>query len=561
MTTQDSLAPAARELVASLLRQPWGQVSPSVYETGRLVALAPWLPGHAERITFLQHSQRTDGGWGGPGGYQLVPTLSATEALLATLRRTKSSGPVGAWPQALAGAAGRGLRALVGHSEQYRASIPDTPAIDLIVPALVRQINAHLNALRETAIPGTDHGSDWHAARQLHLPVGMDTTRLDAVHRLLATGAPVPAKLLHALEVLVDTPDGSRIRTVGSIAGIRPVPPGTVGGSPAATAAWLGGPHGDATALAYLERVARERGGPVPCATPIHPFERAWVVSGLAQAGVPLVAPPELARDLAAALGPDGAPGGPGLPEDADTTSMVLYALACLGRPASPASLWRYDTGTHFSTWPGEDGSSVTTNAHVLDAFGRHLRNTPASAAAAQVDHDVAARYRSAVRRLCGWLREQQQPDGYWQDRWHASAYYATACAASALSRFGTGPGAADAVALAVDWIVATQRADGSWGRWAGTAEETAYALQVLLTAGDGRAGVTAAAARGHVYLLDAAGQDDGPALWHDKDLYRPTAIVRAATLAALQLARTHPVARIADHPLPSLYGRSGSCA
>src|SRR5690348_15962583 len=114
MTTHDLLVPAARELVASLLRQPWGQVSPSVYETGRLVTLAPWLPGHAERVTFLLHRQRVDGGWGAPGGYQLVPTLSATEALLATLRRAGASGTVGMRTQELADSAGRGLQALVG---------------------------------------------------------------------------------------------------------------------------------------------------------------------------------------------------------------------------------------------------------------------------------------------------------------------------------------------------------------------------------------------------------------------------------------------------------------
>jgi hypothetical protein len=34
-------------------------------------------------------------------------------------------------------------------------------------------------------------------------------------------------------------------------------------------------------------------------------------------------------------------------------------------------------------------------------------------------------------------------------------------------------------------------------------------------------------------------GEADEPALWHDKDLYRPAAIVRAGTLAALHLART----------------------
>lgn len=66
----------ADELVTSLMLRPWGQVSPSVYETGRLVSLAPWLTGHRERLDYLISTQRPDGSWGAPDGYGVVPTLS-----------------------------------------------------------------------------------------------------------------------------------------------------------------------------------------------------------------------------------------------------------------------------------------------------------------------------------------------------------------------------------------------------------------------------------------------------------------------------------------------------
>ncbi len=74
------VASAADELVRGLMLQPWGQVSPSVYETGRLVTLAPWLVGHRDRVAYLIGTQRPDGAWGALDGYALVPTLSATEA-------------------------------------------------------------------------------------------------------------------------------------------------------------------------------------------------------------------------------------------------------------------------------------------------------------------------------------------------------------------------------------------------------------------------------------------------------------------------------------------------
>src|SRR6266545_3701785 len=66
----------ARQLIAEVSAQPWGQISPSVYETGRLVTLAPWLVGHSERVEYLLSGQHRDGSWGGSDGYALVPTLS-----------------------------------------------------------------------------------------------------------------------------------------------------------------------------------------------------------------------------------------------------------------------------------------------------------------------------------------------------------------------------------------------------------------------------------------------------------------------------------------------------
>ncbi|WP_432826754.1 prenyltransferase [Dactylosporangium sp. CA-092794] len=465
-------------LLTSLAEQPWGQVSASVYETGRLVSLAPWLPRHDERVKFLLDAQRGDGGWGPPEGYALVPTLSATEALLA------AGEP---------GAAGRGLE-LLARLLAAAPPIPDTPAADLIVPALIEAITAR-------------------TGRSLPLPPGLDGARLAAVRRRFGAGAAVPPKLLHALEVLGDAARG--------VAGVVLAGPGTVGASPAATAAWLSGPH-PSPALAYLGDVVRRAGGPVPCATPITVFERAWVLGSLTRAGVPFAAPDDLVSSLTAGWGPDGTAAAPGLPADADTTAVVLFALQELGRPADTGVLRGYDTGAHFSTWPGEDGASVTTNAHVLDALGAEPRHA------------------GVAERLTGWLCARQEPGGAWHDRWHSSPYYATACCVLALARFGRGPVAARAVDRAVAWVAANQRPDGSWGRWTGTAEETAYALHALLAPGGPGVPPAASLSAAAGYLARPAGPPDPP-LWHDKDLYAPHAIIRAAVLAAQHLARGRP--------------------
>ncbi len=491
---------AARELIAGLQSHPWGRVTPSVYETGRLVALAPWLTGHRERVTYLVGAQRVDGGWGGPDGYALVPTLSATDALLS-----EAGGA--------AAAADRGVAVLHDWLRGPMPPLPDMPAIELIIPALVGSVNGRLQR---------------HGRRPIPLPAGVDGSALSRLRAVLAAGRAVPEKLMHAWEVVHPLPAHPADQQWAA---------GPVGASPAATAAWLGDnggvPAADDPRRRYLEAVAAGHGGPVPCAAPITVFERVWVLGWLAEAGVPLSVPDGLLREVDAAVGPTGTPAGPGLPQDADTTAMALSALAQLGAAREPDSLWAYDSGTHFCTWRGEDGRSVSVNAHVLEAFGHYLSSGPGH----------AGRYADAVRRLTAWLADQQDSGGSWLDRWHASPFYATACCALALDRFGDGPAARAAIDRAVDWVLATQRPDGSWGLWQGTGEETAYAMRTLLTRPDGR--TEGALARGYPHVsrsfqgrpVDRTGD---PPMWHDKDLYSPEAIIRSAMLAALHQAQRH---------------------
>ncbi|MEV0155711.1 prenyltransferase/squalene oxidase repeat-containing protein [Micromonospora sp. NPDC050686] len=493
---------AAHELVAAMAARPAGSVSPSVYETARVVSDAPWLAGHVERLRYLLAAQRPDGAWGAPGGYALVPTASAVEALL---RSRRWPGPDAA---EVARAATRGLAALRDRLLVADEPVPDTPGVDLILPELLDRIAALL----------ADGGESGPSAA-LPLPPGMTRRRCAAVGALLAAGRPVPEKLWHAFEALaVDARAGAAVRPVC----------GAVGASPAATAAWLddrADPDVDRAALDYLIRAAGAQDGPVPCTTPITVFERAWVLASLVRVGAARDVPEQLLTELAAAIGPTGAATSPGLPTDADTTSVALYALARLGRPVAPDSLREYDTGAHFCTWRGEDGSSVTTNAHVLEALGWHGR------------HARSPEHAAAAQRVAGWLLDGQLPDGSWTDRWHASAYYATASVAVSLA--GYAPAVARrAVDRAVDWVLASQRADGSWGRWGGTAEETAYALHVLLGTGrSDRPGVDVAVRRAVGFLDEDPGTDTP--LWHDKDLYHPVLIVRAAVVAARQLVRT----------------------
>lgn len=578
---------AADSLVADLVARPWGRSSASVYETGRLVALAPWLTGHAKRLRFLLKGQRGAGGWGPPHpGYALVPTLSATEALLSVLCSARP------WPDGVdrgetARAAARALDALARDLHGLGDDVPDMPAIEHITPALIEAINGHLDRLPPDAPAALAAWAD----RPLTPPAEMDGAFLGTIRAHLDDGGNVPRKLLHALEIAgraarrarsvgPEPLDGTGAPLAADIDLDANGPDGTarfamVGASAAASAAWLGpdepGTSGvDGAVRRFLEAAVAEHDGPVPVAVPVTNFERGWVLGWLARAGLEPAVPQELLGEMRASLGEHGAPGGTGLPPDADSSSGVLYALALLGAPHPPDLLWAYETETHFSSWPGENGRSITTNAHVLEAFGQYLASTGS---------DPSGRYSGTIRKVASWLVERQMEDGCWEDRWHASPLYATACTALALDAFG-GSESAAAVEKAVRWTIASQRPDGSWGRWGGSAEETAYAIQILTLVrhAGGAASATSATSRtsdasavsqdevddavtrGAAYLrstdatgsypwaVEGTGWDETgsgsaeapsgpPTLWHDKDLYHPITIVRAAVLGALHLA------------------------
>lgn len=522
--------PAAAVLVSKMSADADGAVSPSVYETARLVTLAPWLAGHTQRVLFLLRSQRREGHWGELDGYGLVPTLSATEALLASLRRWHQDGNEPALNYAdVVSAADRGLRTLFGWlSAGARIMVPDTVAAELVVPALVAQINAHLDRFMPEPVIGLD---SWCGSGRLLPPPGMaDGALAHQLGQLVRHGEVLPTKFLHSLEAISPSARGALF--------IQPIQ-GAVGCSPAATAAWLQDRTGCRAAVSYLKAVQNRGGGPVPGVTPVSVFERAWVLAALTTAGISVTVPYRLVNSLHAAFGEWGVAAGPGLPPDADDTATTLYALAQLGSPRSPDCLLAYQVDAYFSCFPDERTPSTSTNAHVLAAFSGYLEhNAP-----------QRLRHQTAMSKLAGWLRDCQEADGSWWDKWHASPYYATACCARALHRHSRSA-SAGTVSRAVEWLLDSQRADGSWGRWSGTYEETAYAVQTLLQTGTSRVdnAINQAAARGCIFLRRSPGDYQQPPLWHDKDLYAPIRVVQAEGLAALHLAYANPhVAAIVD--------------
>jgi squalene-hopene/tetraprenyl-beta-curcumene cyclase len=102
-----------------------------------------------------------------------------------------------------------------------------------------------------------------------------------------------------------------------------------------------------------------------------------------------------------------------------------------------------------------------------------------------------------AARRGVRWLIAQQEPDGSWFGRWGVNHIYGTGAAVPALIAAGVGPSQA-CIRRALAWLSEHQNEDGGWGEdprsyddpaWIGrgrsTASQTAWALLALHAAGE----------------------------------------------------------------------------
>ncbi|WP_051845333.1 prenyltransferase/squalene oxidase repeat-containing protein [Streptomyces sp. NRRL S-813] len=508
----NSYVKRAQKLITSVDNDPWGSVLPSVYETSRVASWTPWLEGHERRLAWLLDQQSADGSWGeGPAPYRLLPTLGVTEALLSTLRQDTAPGVS---RERLAAAVANGLAALRDLSRS--GAWPDTAAIEILVPDLVVLIHEHLD---QPEVAALSRLGPWSRGQRLTQPRGFQAALPDRVAEQCRVAGAVPPKLHHTFEGVA--------RRLPKM--VPAVPGGLLGSSPAATAAWLAtGPDADREkAVTALTAVAERYTGLFPEATPISVFERLWVAAALARPGLPATCVATVRAWAAEIYDTTGVRGAPGLPPDTDDTAMAVLVSALAGSPRDPSPLSAFEAGDHYDCYVGEDTGSSTANAHALQALTAWLSHRPTTGNALQARMDLTR----------DWLLGQQQPDGSWCDKWHASPYYATQRCVTALSGH-TAPTTRNAVRSAADWVLATQHDDGSWGVWGGTAEETAYAVQILLSSTDHTG--TQALERAEHTLREAVHSSHHPALWHDKSLYAPHAVVRAEVTAALNLLQTH---------------------
>jgi len=479
-----------------------GQIGPSVYDTAQVLRLQPAASGGRQVVDWLIEQQAPDGGWGDPAAplTRDVPTLAAILAIHAHAAAPADRRVVI-----------RGVDFLRGHAGVWAGPLPNglPVGIEVLVPHLLQ------------------------AARQAGLDVPVQPYSRLAVlgqRRLHALGtAPVGpgTPVAHSWEAFGDLADPRLLDDRGS-----------VGNSPAATAAWLrtarhageATAQGEAAAGEYLRDAAAATGtaipGLVPTVWPIERFEQSFALYALLIGG--LLEHPALRHETSSqidllhlAMRPTGLGMSDEFSPDGDDTAAALAVLASAGRAADLGILERFADNGHFVSYVGELQPSVSVSAHAAHAF--------------------AVRDPSSTRghaRLIG----DQRSDGRWSDdKWHGSWIYATSQVLVAL--LGTPSQHHPAVRRATRVLLAEQRADGGWGSdtdgaTSSNSEETAFGvlgLRALVRHGRGDAETLAALQRGERWMQSAYRPADASddRRWLGKESYRPRRIVRMFELAA----------------------------
>jgi halimadienyl-diphosphate synthase len=297
---------------------------------------------------------------------------------------------------------------------------------------------------------------------------------------------------------------------------------GSFGYSPAATAYVLTFCPSNLPARKYLADALSTGGGAAMSAHPVEVFNKSWILYNFDLTGnlsdYSSLTQPHLEHLWRCWDSERGVGFSRHYPvPDLDDTAVVFKLLRRAGYPVNPDVFLRYEKETHFTCYTFERNPSIGANVHLLDALNACLG----------YEHR-----QRMVKKILRFLRSTRIEDAYWSDKWHISPYYMTSHAITALIGFDR-----DLARDAVQWIVSTQRPDGSWGYFRPTCEETAYCLQALITYRNLGGQIDESCIYHAVdYLVRHMDHGEMPAMWIEKCLYVPVQIVESSILGALAM-------------------------
>jgi hypothetical protein len=495
MVALDTLGSDLARLIADL-GDGGGQIGASIYDTAQVLRFCPPHDGIEQIVQWLLAQQQADGGWGMPElpVTRVIPTLAAVLAL----HQSKPS-------KILSTAIDAGLaffnRQILFDVEPLPLDVP--VAVELILPRLLEE------------------------ARLVGFPV--DDFKCRALLRL----GDQRRQLIAALR-----PGGGSTAAFSWEAwGEAPLPSmmsvnGSVGNSPAATAAWCQKAMGIpelapmvSRARKYLQLASGTTGSDIPgiypTAWPIDRFEQAFGLYALLMGDLlnhPLLADAVglQTERLALALTDQGLGFSDVFGADGDNTAAAFAVLSLTDHNVDHQVLRRFARSSHFVTYPKELQPSITVTARAVHALSL-------------VDLDEAA--------WLEYLVSTQQEDGRWPgDKWNKSWVYTLSHAVFAL-RTANYPATID---RAVSALMTYQLDSGGWGTCgAANRVETAYAILTLCALfRDGRLDSRAVTAlvRAARWLAKSVNDYEAPdqELWLNKQTYSVPRIDRTFILSAL---------------------------
>ena len=487
------------ELLDTLLNSIGPGMMPSTaYDTAwvaRLDELEPRLSDQA--LDWIITHQLPDGSWGAaaPFNYydRVISTLAAMIALARRGQQAQHAKRILLGVKALEDIISRRTKSLQTHS--HGATI----GFEMIIPTLLVEAEK-LGIIKQQGESILKHLSQLRAQKLSKIRGNLINR-----HTSMAFSAEMAGN------------DGLRMLDIENLQESN----GSVGHSPSATAYFsLYVRPRDPRALDYLHKTVKKDGG-APNVASFDAFEISWTLWNLGLIPGFQVTPriTSLLDRLAGAWQPNR---GIGFAteysvKDSDMTSMVFDTLLQYGYPKDVESILGYEERDYFRCYPLEADPSISANIHVLGALRRagYKKDNP------------------SIQKIIRFLREKKGDHPFWVDKWQSSPFYTTAHAIMACSGY-----ADDLVQDSVNWLLSSQHANGAWGTYFPTAEETAYVIQALWVWNQTSTRVQSAVIRNGVEWLEQHSDGPYPPLWIGKCLYGPNLVIRSAVVSALALGK-----------------------
>ena len=468
------------------------RLSPSAYDTAWMARVrnVDDSPRYPQLLDWLLNHQHDDGSWGGQISYRHDRILSTYAALIAL----KDYALDQQYPDVVK----RGEHYIWQNMHLLHSDLMDLAGYEIILPTLMQ--DAHHMGLH---VPSHSYGyANMRDAKLSKIPM-----------ELMANPA---VSLANSMEYRrgKDVPD-----ILDAVQGRN----GAIANSPSTTSFLAMVSDGqNQAALDWLDMIAQRPYG-IPDFHPWTNFEVAWVMEHLSYSGIPLTdfASLDVWQPLLENLTPEGISIHPTyLIKDGDTTSVTMHVLRAAGFDVSyePLKYWEHPEKRIIQTFYFERNMSVITNVHALEAL-KHMPEYP--------ERDVV--WNSIIRSIL----LLQKYHCFWIDKWHASPFYATAHTIIAL--LNAGEHQLVEYSGAIEWLLHTQHADGSWGYFGiGTSEETAFALLTLMHYNDTMESIDKDILhRGIEFLYRQQDlQVPHPELYIGKVLYAPIDVIEALILA-----------------------------